>query len=73
MGLFGNKKVEYTIPNMNCGHCEEKVKKALQVVEGVKKVDASSDSKQATIHYAGVEPSLETVNRALEGSGYFAE
>ena len=74
MGLFGNKSVEYTIPNMACGHCEAKVKAALEKMSEVKKVEASSESKLATIHYKGGDaPSLEQVNSALEGSGYFAE
>jgi copper chaperone CopZ len=59
---------------MACGHCEEKVKKALSDVEGVTKVDASSESKRARIHYKGQEaPDLDTVNAALQDSGYFAE
>lgn len=74
MGLFSNNSVEYTIPNMACGHCEAKVKTALEAMDSVKKVDASSESKLATIHYKGGEaPTLEDVNSALEGSGYFAE
>jgi copper chaperone CopZ len=74
MGLFGNKKVEYTIPNMACGHCEEKVRTALEAMQDVKKVEASSESKLATLHYTGDRaPNLEAVNAALEGSGYFAE
>lgn len=74
MGLFSDKKVAYTIPNMACGHCEAKVKAALEGMDSVKKVEASSESKLATIHYKGSEaPSLDAVNGALEGSGYFAE
>ena len=76
MGLFsksGNSTVEYTIPNMACGHCEAKVKSALEGMESVKKVDASSKTKLATIHYDGDAPTLDAVNSALETSGYFAE
>lgn len=74
MGLFSDKKVAYTIPNMACGHCEAKVKSALEAMDSVKKVEASSESKLATIHYKGGEaPTVEDVNSALEGSGYFAE
>lgn len=74
MGLFGNSTVEYTIPNMACGHCEAKVKTALEAMPEVKKVEASSESKLATLHYKGGDaPTLDEVNSALEGSGYFAE
>ncbi len=74
MGLFSNKSVEYTIPNMVCAHCETKVKTALEAMNSVKKVEASSESKLATVYYKGdAAPTLEDVNSALEGSGYFAE
>lgn len=74
MGLFGDKTVAYTIPNMACGHCEAKVKAALESVPEIKKVEASSESKLATIHYKGGDaPTVDAVNSALEGSGYFAE
>ena len=73
MGLFSNSKVEFTVPNMACGHCEAKVKAALEAMPSTKKVEASSESKVATIHYKGDAPTLEKVNQALEGSGYFAE
>lgn len=76
MGLFskrGNSTVEFSVPNMACGHCEAKVKAALEGMDSVKKVDASSKTKLATIHFDGEAPTLEQVNSALETSGYFAE
>ncbi|MFP4329326.1 MAG: heavy-metal-associated domain-containing protein [Alkalispirochaetaceae bacterium] len=76
MGFFsksGSSTVEYTIPNMACGHCEAKVKSVLEGMERVKKVEASSRTKVATIHYEGEAPTIEAVNSALESSGYFAE
>mgnify|MGYP006306810529 CR=1 FL=1 len=74
MALFGTKTIEYTVPNMACGHCEAKVKAALEEMPKVKRVDASSESKLATLHYKGDQPpTLGAVNSALEGSGYFAE
>jgi Cu+-exporting ATPase len=72
MGLFGSSnKVEYTVPDMNCGHCEAKVTAALQGVDGIKKVKATSKDKRVVIEYTGDSaPDLETVNGVLEPAGY---
>ena len=75
MGLFGSSnKVEYTVPDMNCGHCEAKVTAALQGVDGIKKVKATSKDKRVVIEYTGeAAPDLETVNKVLEPAGYPAQ
>ncbi len=75
MGLFSrSEQISVRIENMNCGHCESKVTKALSAIPGVRKVEASSASKIATIHASkGQEPDHATIAQALEGSGYTAE
>lgn len=74
MGLFTKKTVEYRVPDMNCGHCEAKVTAALQTVDGVSKVKATSKDKRLVIQYSGdAAPDLATVNAVLEPAGYPAE
>ncbi|MFP4509856.1 MAG: heavy-metal-associated domain-containing protein [Spirochaetaceae bacterium] len=75
MGLFSRDgQISVRIESMNCGHCEAKVSAALSTIPGVKKVDASSKTKLATIHVSkGQEPDHATIVKALEGSGYAAE
>ncbi|MFW5827027.1 MAG: heavy metal translocating P-type ATPase [Alkalispirochaeta sp.] len=75
MGLFGKSNtVEYTVPDISCGHCEAKVTAALQGVDGIKKVKASAKNKNVVIEYTGESaPDLETVNKVLEPAGYPAQ
>ncbi|TVQ26435.1 MAG: copper chaperone [Spirochaetaceae bacterium] len=75
MGLFSkSEQVTVKIPTMNCGHCEAKVTTALSAIPGVQKVDASSQTKFATIHASkGQKPDHAAIAAALEGTGYTAE
>ena len=75
MGLFGNdRKIEYRVPDMNCGHCETKIIAAVQGLPEIKKVRATSSDKRLVIHYSGADaPDLDAVNGALEPAGYRAE
>lgn len=75
MGLFSkNKSVEYRVPDMNCGHCEAKVTAALETLEVVKRVRATSADKRLVIEYRGEEaPDLASVNAVLEPAGYPAQ
>ena len=43
--------VTYNIPNISCGHCVHTIKMEVADLEGVKSVDASADSKKATISF----------------------
>ena len=59
------KKVELTITGMHCEHCEMRVKKALESVEGV--ISAKADNKKgiATVEaedYVTTESLIEAVN-----------
>jgi copper chaperone CopZ len=39
----------YSIPNMSCNHCVMRIQKAIQPLEGVKKVDVDLASKSVTL------------------------
>lgn len=75
MGLFGSsRKVEFTVPDMNCGHCEAKVSAAVQTLDGITKVKATSKDKRLVVEYAGEQaPDLATINAVLEPAGYPAQ
>lgn len=45
------KTVTYQIPGINCGHCVHTIQSELSELEGVQKVVASADSKQAEITF----------------------
>lgn len=45
------KTVTYNIPGINCGHCVHTIQTELSDLDGVQKVVASADSKQAVITF----------------------
>lgn len=57
--------VTYKVPNINCNHCVHTIKTELSEVEGVKNVDASSETKQVTVTFE--VPATEAVLKAKLG------
>jgi len=55
--------VTYSIPNISCGHCVHTIKMEVGDLEGVQSVDASAETKQATITFA--DPANEEKIKAL--------
>ena len=43
--------VTYNIPNISCGHCVHTIKMEVSDLEGVQSVDASPETKTATISF----------------------
>lgn len=43
--------VTYNIPNISCGHCVHTIKMEVADLDGVQNVDASAESKTATISF----------------------
>lgn len=76
---INNKKIKKTealtmektmkIEGMMCGHCEARVKKALEGVEGVKSADVSHEKGTAVVSFNG-EISDETLRKAVEDQDY---
>ena len=42
---------EYMIPNINCGHCEHTIKMEVGELAGVALVEASHETKSATVSF----------------------
>jgi len=53
----------YSIPKMSCNHCVMHIQKAIQPLEGVKKVDADLASKSVTVEFDS--PATELQLRAV--------
>lgn len=43
--------VTFNIPGINCGHCVHTIQTELSDLEGVKKVEASAETKKATVTF----------------------
>lgn len=65
------KKITLTVEGMTCGHCENRVKKALLAKKrAIKEVEVSHVSGSATITYNEDKISLDEIKEIIEESGY---
>jgi copper chaperone len=55
--------VTYNIPNISCGHCVHTIKMELSDLDGVQSVEASPETKTATITFN--EPASESSIKEL--------
>jgi copper chaperone len=47
------KTITFSIPNINCDHCVHTIKSEVGDLAGVKAVEASFDTKKATVTFDG--------------------
>ena len=55
--------VTYSIPNISCGHCVHTIKMEVSDLDGVQSVDASPETKTATITFDS--PATENKIKAI--------
>lgn len=58
------------VEGMSCEHCVMKVKKAIEIVEGVRKADIDFPNKSAVVEYEEGKANLEKVKAAIREAGY---
>ncbi|KKG12634.1 COP associated protein [Methanosarcina sp. 2.H.T.1A.6] len=58
------------VEGMSCGHCVMRVKKAIEGMQGVKKVDVSLENKQAVVEFDEGTTSVEKIKAAIKETGY---
>ena len=59
-----------SVPDMCCSTCPITVKKALTKVDGVTKVEASLEKKQAVVTFDDTRTKIETLTKATENAGF---
>ena len=62
----------FSIPNISCDHCVMSIKRELSEVEGVSKVEGSSDTKKITVEW-DAPATLETLKSTLKEINYPAD
>ena len=62
-------KITLDVEGMMCGHCEARVKKALEAVEGVVRATASHTENTAVVETDG-SVDVETLRAAVEAQDY---
>lgn len=58
------------VEGMSCEHCEMRVKKAVEAIEGVSKAEVSLQNKQVVLEYDEGKANLEKVKAAIKEAGY---
>ncbi|HET8685861.1 MAG TPA: copper ion binding protein [Methanosarcina sp.] len=58
------------VEGMSCMHCQLRVKKAVEAVEGVQRADVNLQTKQVTVDYEEGKVNIEKVKAAIRDSGY---
>src|SRR6266581_1580553 len=65
-----NKTVTLSVPGMDCEACPITVGKALKKVDGVGKVAASLEQKEAVVTYDDVKTNVDALRKATANAGY---
>ncbi|WP_369798604.1 heavy-metal-associated domain-containing protein [Methanosarcina sp. WH1] len=58
------------VEGMSCGHCVMRVKKAIEGLEGVKKVDVSLENKQAVVEFDEGKTDVKKIKAVVQENGY---
>jgi copper ion binding protein len=59
-----------TVKGMSCGGCENAVKRAVSLVEGVSNVTASHRDERVTLDYDPAKATREAIEQAINRAGY---
>lgn len=63
-------KIVLNVAGMTCGHCENRVKKAVGELDGVKSVEVSLADKNVTIELETAAVTEQQIKAAIEEQGY---
>src|SRR5437667_9993152 len=64
------KTVTLNVPGMTCPACPITIKKALNKVQGVSKVDVNYEKKQAVVNFDDTKTDTEALVKATTNAGY---
>ena len=65
-----DKTVTLSVPGMFCEMCPATVSKALKKVDGVEKVAASFETKEAVVTFDDAKTSVDALRKATADAGY---
>lgn len=68
--LAAPKTVKLDVPGMTCTLCPITIKKALEKVDGVSKVDVSYEKKEAVVTFDDARTGIEALLTATKNAGY---
>ena len=62
--------VTLSVPGMTCATCPITLKKALNKVEGVEKIEVNLEKKEALVTFDDAETTVEALLEATKNAGY---
>jgi mercuric ion binding protein len=65
-----DKTVTLSVPGMYCEMCPATVSKALKKVDGVEKVAASFETKEAVVTFDDAKTDVDALRKATANAGY---
>jgi len=66
----GSKTVTLSVPGMDCEACPITVSKALKKVDGVEKVAANFETKEAVVSFDDAKTNVDALRKATANAGY---
>jgi copper chaperone len=64
------ERATLTAPDISCGHCVATINKAVGAIDGVRRVEASEQTKQVLIEFDPGKVSLARIEAVLDEEGY---
>lgn len=63
-------KTTITVNGMSCAHCEARVNKAIDAIDGVSSSKASSKKSEVTVKFDEARTSLDAIKAVITETGY---
>jgi len=70
MAMAAMQTVTLDVPGMTCSSCPITIKKALSKVDGVQKVNANFEKREAVVTFDDQKTSVEKLSLATANAGY---
>ena len=65
-----SESLQLTVTGMTCGGCENAVKRAVSMLNGVSAVTASAKEHRVTVDFDSAKTSRAAIEQAIESAGY---
>ncbi len=66
------RTITVSVPQMQCGMCEERIEKALKKIDGVVSVEADAEADTVVVTYNPEKTSRKSIEREIADLGYDA-
>lgn len=69
---MSERESHITIEGMTCNKCSNRVKRALELIDGVRVAEVDFNSGVATVHYQEEKLTTQDLKKAISSAGYKA-